>query len=200
MVLLREARTQSDGDLIAASAAGDEASFFALIDRHKDRLHTVVYRYLGNTEDAAEVCQDACLRAYRALPAFRGDAAFATWLTGIALNLARNRLRDRSRKGRNMGTSLDALDATAPGLIHQAQGPGASPADTLMEAETAAALQECLDELDEGLRAAFVLRVFDGMNYQDIAAALGIPVGTVKSRLNGARQFLRTRLRERSVI
>jgi len=123
-----------------------------------------------------------------------------TWLYSIAANLARNRLRDGSRKGRDKGTSLEALEAAAPGAIHGAAVANPNPRALAEAEELHEVLQQCLDELPDHYRMTFVLRTIEDLSYEEIAEVLGCPPGTVKSRLNQARQLLRKRLEELSVL
>lgn len=161
--------------------------------RYKDRVYTVVYRYLGHREDALDVSQEVFVRAYRGLGDFRGTSSFSTWLFSIASNLSRNRLRDSSRKGRDKGVSLDTMPAWEPQFRH---GPRADAERNELDA----VLQVCLAELPEVCRLAFVLRVHEGLSYQEIADAMQCPEGTVKSRISQARSLLRKRLREMELI
>ena len=200
MVLLKEARGHSDVALVAECRKGDATAFDELVRRYKDRIYHVVYRFLGNREDALDVCQEVFVRAYRGIEEFRGASKVYTWLYSIAANLARNRMRDGSRKGRDKVTSLDALDAVAPGRAEQVSTASATPRDVAMDHELQALLQECLTELPDHYRLAFVLRTFEDLSYEEIADAMGCPVGTVKSRLNQARSMLRTRLKAMSVF
>ncbi len=188
----------SDTELADACRRGDEQAFGALVQRYKDRLYNVAYRYLGNREDALDVCQEVFIRAYRGLDGFQGTSQLYTWLHTIAVNLARNRLRDQSRKGRNQGISLEALTETGGGGAHAAPGPG--PCSEAQSHELEEILQQCLGELPEPCRLAFVLRTVEGLSYQEIAEALDCPKGTVKSRLNQARTLLRERLNALGVL
>lgn len=190
----------TEAALVEKARTGDESAYRWLVKRHEQRLFAVVSRLIPRSEDVAEVCQDAFVKAYFALSDFRGDAQFGTWITGIAINLARNRYRDSQRKGRNMGTSIDRLAADAPAIADAALASHITPRDLAGHDETAEALEECLSALDSAFREAFVLRVHDDMNYNEIAEALSIPVGTVKSRLNSARRSLRKCLESKSVL
>lgn len=200
MVLLREVQTQTDTDLLEACRNGDPSAYDVLVCRYKDRMFNVVLRYLGHYEDALDICQEACVRAYFALDSFRGEARFSTWIFGIALNLARNRRRDASRKGRNKGVSLEAMRETAPGRAQDLTATAVTPRSDAIANETQEALQTCLNELDETLRITFILRIVDDMSYREIAEVTGVPVGTVKSRLNTARRTLHERLKAQAVI
>ncbi|MDZ4859609.1 MAG: sigma-70 family RNA polymerase sigma factor [Candidatus Hydrogenedentes bacterium] len=199
MVLLREARTHTDTGLVERCRKGDSSAFDELVRRYKDRVYCVAYRYLGNREDALDVSQEVFVRAYRGIGSFRGTAQVCTWLHSITANLARNRLRDGSRMGRDKGTSLEAMRENSPGLADAGDG-HASPREAAIAEETQEMLLKCLGELPEQYRLAFVLRTFDDLSYEEIAEVMECPVGTVKSRLNQARQLLRDQLREHAVI
>ena len=196
-----DANTGADADraLVERFRGGDEAAFDALVRGNQDRVYGLLWRMLGNREDALDTAQDTFVRAYRGIDGFRAQARFSTWVYGIALNLARNRLRDRSRKGRDQGVSLEALEADAPGAV-----PAVSAADgprvAAERGELEAALAACLEHLPETLRGAFALRVFEGLAYEEIADAMECPRGTVKSRLNDARRRLADCLERRGVI
>jgi RNA polymerase sigma-70 factor (ECF subfamily) len=123
-----------------------------------------------------------------------------TWLYSIAANLARNRLRDSSRKGRDQGSSLEALQEAAPALAQAAAAVHETPRTAAQRHELDAALRHCLDQLPEVYRLAFVLRIFDGLCYEDIASSAGCPAGTVKSRLNQARKLLRDCLEKQEIL
>jgi RNA polymerase sigma-70 factor (ECF subfamily) len=200
VVLLREARERTDEDLVKACQQGDATAFDALMGRYKDRLHAVVYRYLGRHEDTAEVCQDAFVKAYFAINDFRGEAKFSTWLISIAANLARNSLRDRQRKGRDKGSSLEAMSDSARTMVDRAMASKMTPRGDAVREETEAVLQDCLGQLDDAMRMTFVLRMYEEMSYQEIAEVTEVPLGTVKSRLNGARSALRTMLNDRDIL
>lgn len=200
MVRFREAETLSDLDLVEHCRRGDSSAFDVIVRRYSSRLYNVVLRYVGNQEDALDICQEAFLRAHRSLDGFRGEAGVYTWLYSIAANLARNRLRDRSRKGRNKGVSLDALREDAPGVANGAAAAARNPGDEAMEREMEEILQQCLDELPDHYRLPFVLRTFDDLSYEEIARVMDCPPGTVKSRLNQARRLLHQRLRALAVL
>lgn len=200
VVLLREARRHSDLGLVEECRKGDTGAFDELVRRYKDRLYNVVYRSLGNHEDTLDVCQEVFVRAYRGITGFEGKARVYTWLYSIALNLARNRLRDAHRKGRDRRTSLEALEAEAPSHAQEASATRENPRDLAMGRELEDVLQGCLEELPDHYRMAFVLRTFEDLSYEEIADIMGCPTGTVKSRLNKARRMLRDRLRELAVL
>jgi RNA polymerase sigma-70 factor, ECF subfamily len=200
VVLLKEARGRTDGNLVEECRRGDSSAFDELVRRYKDRIYNVVYRFLGNHEDTLDVCQEVFVRAYRSIDRFEGKAKVYTWLYSIAANAARNRLRDQSRKGRNKGSSLEALSVAAPGRMQEATSTSDTPRSEAAAKEMEEILQQCLEELPEHYRMAFILRTYEDLSYDEIADILGCPKGTVKSRLNQARSMLRDRLRELAVI
>ena len=189
-----------DAALVAAFCEGDSTAFTRLMARYKDRVYNVLYRILGNREDALDIAQEVFVRAYGALNDFRGEAQLYTWLYGIALNLARNRLRDRGRRGRDRAVSLEALAEAAPGVAEQAAVGHETPRGAAQRHELDTALAACLERLPELYRVPFVLRVVDGLNYAEIAGAVACPTGTVKSRLNQARGLLRACLEQHGVV
>ncbi len=194
MVLLREARERTDARLVDDCRGGDPSAFDEIVRRYKDRVYNVVYRFVGNHEDALDVSQEVFVRAYRSLSSFQGTSKVYTWLYTIALNLGRNRVRDGGRRGRNKGVSLDSMSCE-PG-----NGRNPDPRAKARENELDDVLQRCLNELPEHYRIPFVLRTFDDLSYEEIAEAIERPEGTVKSRINQARRLLRERLQALDVL
>jgi len=198
--LLKDLPEHSDAGLIEDVRGGNQCAFEELVRRHKDRVYRVCYGYLGEHEDARDVAQEVFIRAYRGIHGYRGHAQIYTWLHSIAVNLARNRLRDRQRKGRNRGTSLEALQASAPEAAQAATAHTNTPRQAAQQGELNEALRLCLEALPDSYRVTFVLRIYDELSYEEIAATSGVPRGTVKSRLNQARKRLRDCLRERGAL
>ena len=197
MVLLREARTISDTNLVQECQAGDSSAFDEIVRRYKNRIYTVIYRFLGDREDSLDVTQEAFIRAYHAIQKYQGTAHVYTWLYSIATNLARNRLRDGSRKGRNKAVSLDTMVSSR---VQGSTRTDTTPRTMAESRELDDLLQQCLNDLPENCRIAFVLRTFDDLSYDEIADVLGCPSGTVKSRIHQARMLLRDRLRDMTMI
>jgi RNA polymerase sigma-70 factor, ECF subfamily len=198
MVLLKETQLESDAGLVDECRRGDARAFDALVNRYEDRIFNAALRFLGNHEDAADVCQEVFVRAYKAIDSFEGRAKVSTWLYSITLNLCRNRVRDSKRKGRDQGVSLELLEENAPGAVGGVTNP--SPREAAQGSELHAALQACLDRLPEHYRMAFVLRISEELPYDEIAESMGCPTGTVKSRLNQARRLLKDCLNESGVL
>ena len=185
-----------DRQLVERFKAGDEEAFDALVDRHSTRAYQIAYGVLGNREDAEEVAQDAFIRMHRALPRFRGDSEFTTWMYRIVTNLARNKYRwNRSRK-----TALhDSIDAPLEGDDGESRridlpDTRNTPEEEAVYEELDSALQSELGKLPEAQRQVLVMRNVQDMSYEDIAAALKCKIGTVKSRLARAREELCRRL------
>lgn len=164
-----------DARLVRSAQRGDRHSFAALVDRHQQRLFTLAARELGSAADAEDAVQEALIRAWRSLPRFRGDALFSTWLYRICLNAIHDQ---RSRSARGGGVPLE--DVTEP----------ADPRDALVERELSAALQKALSGLDETYRTPVLLYDVLGRSYAEISAVLGVPEGTVKSRIFRGRTEL----------
>jgi len=183
--------------LIDKFKGGELGAFDKLVDKYSGRAYQIAYGILGNRQDAEEVAQDVFVRIHRALPRFRGDSEFTTWMYRIAMNLARNKYRWNKSRGSQRNVSIDApLDGT--------DDPDAKRLD-VVEARLApdekASLDELeqralaeLDNLPELYRQALMLRNVDELSYEDIADLLGCKLGTIKSRIARAREELRKRL------
>lgn len=192
-------RSADEDALLAACRRGEPDAFRRLVEAYQHRVYAVAYRCVGNHHDAEEVALDVFVRAYQNLDGFEGRSSLYTWLYRIAANLAANRVRDRGRKGRDKGVSLEAeRDGVSLAGALPAGNPGPDAAAAGKELEHG--LQEALNELPEACRTAFVLRTFEQLSYDEIAEVMECPRGTVKSRLNQARTLLRDILRERSLI
>ena len=190
----------SDLALVKLCQQGNMEAFDALVLRYKDRLYHVVYRFLGHHEDAQDVVQECFVRAYRSMDSFKGKAKIYTWLYSIAANLARNAIRDRGRKGRNRGMSLEKLQDEAPNVAQRATQSNQRPDAIAAGHELNEMLQTCIEQLPEQCRMVFVLRTVDELRYDEIAAVLDCPRGTVKSRLHQARVLLRDALRAQGLV
>ena len=201
MELTKDTDPYSDSALIEDCKQGNPAAFDEFVRRYKDRVYCVVYRFLGNHEDAQDVSQEVFLRAYQGLSGFEGRSKVYTWLYSIAGNLARNRLRDSGRRGRNKVVRLDQARAEREsGVTADWKSADATPEESARGRELEKGMQEALLTLPEHYRLVFVLRTFDRLNYDEIAEIAGCPRGTVKSRLNHARKQLHARLKEKQLI
>ncbi len=185
-----------DRQLVERFKAGDEEAFDSLVDRHSTRAYQIAYSVLGNREDAEEVAQDAFIRMHRALPNFRGESEFTTWMYRIVTNLARNKYRWNKTR---MAAFHDSIDAPVEGDDADARkielpDTRNSPEEEAVYAELDQALQSELGKLPEAQRQVLVMRNVLDMSYEDIAETMKCKIGTVKSRLARAREELCRRL------
>ncbi|HEY3249460.1 MAG TPA: sigma-70 family RNA polymerase sigma factor [bacterium] len=171
--------------LIAASRRGDAAAYDQLVGTYQDRVYQIAYRVTGNPEDAWDAAQEAFLKAYRSLAAFRGDAAFSTWLHRIAVNAALDIVRRRPPQ------TPDSLDAVAA-------IPTEGQDRELERRELQRRIHQAIAALPPDQRVAVALRDVQGLSYGEIASVLQVPVGTVRSRLSRAREALRQTLADLS--
>ncbi len=185
-----------DRQLVERFKAGDETAFDALVDRHSARAFQIAYGVLGSREDAEEVAQDAFIRMHRALPDFRGEAEFTTWMYRIVTNLARNKYRWNKNRMAEFHDSIDAPVEGDDGEGRKIDLPDtrSTPEEEAVYAELDNALQSELGRLPEAQRQVLVMRNVQDMSYEDIADALKCKIGTVKSRLARAREELCRRL------
>jgi RNA polymerase sigma-70 factor (ECF subfamily) len=185
---------RDDSLLIALSVRGDRAAFGILVGRYQDRLYHTAFRLLGNADDALDVVQDAFLNAYLSLHQFKGDARFFTWLYRIAVNSAIS-LRRKRRAVRTADLPAGHTHGGSQVLGEPAdESDGSRPGSALERAEDEKRLLAALDELTPEHRAVIVLKEIEGRKYEVIADILGVPIGTVRSRLHRARLELRDRL------
>ena len=175
----------TDKELVRRVRRGDAAAFDLLYTRYQHKVHGLIGRYLTRPEDVEDIAQETFIKAYRALPRFRGESAFYTWLYRIAVNTAKNHLAARHQRVQTV--ELDAEDADGgdlPAALKQEDG----PEDTLRSDELKTAIDDALAVLPEDLRSALTLREFNGLSYAQIAEVLDCPVGTVRSRIFRARE------------
>lgn len=192
----RSADKDDDSPLVAACRKGDVSAFEKLVLRHQGMVLNVAFRVLGDYEDACEVTQEAFLAAWRKLGEFRGAAKFSTWLTAIVINLSRNRLQQTRSRQRREGCSLDDPLPGGAGQLSAALPTGAPSAlQELEDEEQRRALRHCIEALDDGFREVLVLRDMQELSCEETAAATGLPVGTVKSRLFRARDAVKNCLK-----
>ncbi len=174
-----------DRRLIADTLAGRTAAYGELVRKYQDRVFNLAARILGNPEDAADAAQDAFLHAYQALPNFKGDSEFFTWLYRIAFNAAVSQKRKRRPVARlEAGGDGGAAEPADPASIDP-------PPPAVERAEETAKLSATLARLSPDHRAVLVLKDIDGLMYEEIAVVVGVPVGTVRSRIHRARLELR---------
>ena len=182
---------KKDLDLVRKAQAGDKAAFDLLVRKYQNKIISLVSRYLGQNGDVQDVAQDAFIKAYTALPGFRGEAAFYTWLYRIAVNSAKNYLMARGR--RPAAVDVDAEEAEFF-ENSDALKENASPERLALTEEIKKVIFDTIEQLPEELKVAIQLREIDGMSYDEISAAMGCPIGTVRSRIFRAREAIDTNL------
>ena len=175
----------SDQQLVERVQRGDKNAFNLLVQKYQNKVMSLISRYIRNQADIADVAQEAFIKAYRALPNFRGESAFYTWLYRIAVNTAKNHLVSQSRK-----TPANSVDAEEAEYYEgsDALKEFASPERLVLSDEINKVIFETLETLPEELKIAISLRELDGMSYEDIANIMDCPVGTVRSRIFRARE------------
>jgi RNA polymerase sigma-70 factor, ECF subfamily len=182
----------TDKELVRRIQRGDKKSFDLLVLKYQNRIIKLVSRYVRDQSDAQDIAQEAFLKAYRALPNFRGDSAFYTWLYRIAINTAKNYVVSLSR--RPAEARIENSDGDQM-LIEDMQQDVATPENILLADEIKRTIVDAMDELPEDLRVAITLREVDGLSYEEIAEAMDCPIGTVRSRIFRAREAVDTRLK-----
>ena len=183
---------QKDQVLVERVQAGDKRAFDLLVIKYQSRVVNVISRYLRDPVEALDLAQEAFIKAYRALPNFRGDSAFYTWLYRIAINTAKNYLVAQSR--RPPGNDIEAADA------EQFEGPSAlketaTPESMMLRDEIQQVIFSAIEALPEDLRTAITLRELEDLSYEEIAEAMDCPIGTVRSRIFRAREAIDIKLK-----
>lgn len=183
---------ETDQALVERVQRGDKKAFDLLVLKYQNKVANLVSRYIRDHAEVLDVTQEAFIKAYRALPKFRGESAFYTWLYRVAINTAKNHLASQSRRPpgddieaetaeqMDMGTPLKEVD---------------TPERLALQREIAMTIQQALDELPEDLRTAITLRELEGLSYDEIAQAMDCPIGTVRSRIFRAREAIDAKLK-----
>lgn len=187
--------TSDDNRLITECREGSSAAFGALVARYQDRLFNTVLRLVDNAEDARDVVQEAFLHAYQSLHSFKGDSLFFTWLYRIAVNTAISMKRKqrpalRIQAGGDSQTGLDPLDPSETGR----------PGHSIEMAEEERKVHDALAKLSQEHRAVLVMKDMEGMKYEEMAEILGVPIGTIRSRLHRARLEIRDLLLQQEKV
>ncbi len=177
----------TDKELVKRVQKGDKGAFDLLVLKYEHKIVNLVMRYVRDPETALDISQEAFIKAYRALPRFRGDSAFYTWLYRIAVNTAKNHLAAQRR--RPMDIELDLQDPDQYGL-HAKLKETDTPEAVALSDELQEILERAIQALPDDLRTAIVLRELDGMSYEEIAQTMDCPVGTVRSRIFRARDAI----------
>lgn len=182
-----------DAALVERCRRGDVAAFEPLVEKYRQRIWRLAYNVLRDREEAWDVAQEAFIKAYQALPSFRGHSAFYTWLYRITMNVATDRARSRGAAGRAFGTERVPEEDWDRALPDDDAG-GAAPDTAAARSEERTRIMKALDTLSEDHRRIIMLSDLEGLSYREIAETLEIPMGTVMSRLHNARKRLRDAL------
>ena len=182
-----------DRQLVARAQRGDKQAFELLVEKYQRKLARLLSRFIRDPVEVEDVTQEAFIKAYRALPAFRGDSAFYTWLYRIGINTAKNYLM---AMGRRAPTSTEVEAEEAEGFEEGEQLRDINtPESLLLSNEIARTVNTTIEQLPEELRTAIQMREIEGMSYEDIAKAMDCPIGTVRSRIFRAREAIAEQLR-----
>jgi RNA polymerase sigma-70 factor (ECF subfamily) len=176
-----------DQELVHRVQQGDRSAFDRLVRKYQAKLLQLIGRYIKDPHESWDVAQEAFIKAYLALPRFRGDSAFYTWLYRIAINTAKNHLATRLRRPSEDELNIEDAEQFESAFRLKDQE---TPEGLVSTEELALIIQQALDKLPGELRIAIQLREFDGLSYDEIAQVMQCPVGTVRSRIFRAREFL----------
>lgn len=182
---------ETDRQLVERVKRGDKRAFDLLVLKYQHKIVGLVSRYLRDQDEVVDVTQEAFIKAYRALPRFRGDSAFYTWLYRIAINTAKNHLVSKSRRPPDTDLDIDAgefQDSSA--VLSDIETPESRLATDQLEA----VIYKAIDDLPEELKVAVTLREFEGLSYEEIAEVMECPVGTVRSRIFRAREAIEKKI------
>jgi len=182
-----ENNAEIDKQLVKRVQEGDKRAFDLLVSKYQHKIIALIGRYVYDQDEALDISQEAFIKAYRALPRFRGDSAFYTWLYRIAINTAKNHLVSRGRRPPDVDVDVsDAQYFEGENKLHDL----ASPERNLIRQEIDDVIHKVLDQLPVDLRVALTLREFEDMSYEDISVVMDCPVGTVRSRIFRAREAI----------
>ena len=182
-----------DLELVRRAQDGEKLAFELLMTKYQRKLFRLALRIVGDATDAEDVVQESFIKAYRALPQFRGDAAFYTWLYRIAINAARSSLEQRGRRLPSHGGINPDDDETFDMEEHLTNSD--TPEAMLSSKQMAQVVNQAVQDLPEELRTALSLREIDGLSYDEIASAMDCPIGTVRSRIFRAREAVAEKIR-----
>lgn len=185
--------SEVDQQLVERAQRGDKYAFELLVVKYQRRLARLISRFVRDAAEVEDVTQEAFIKAYRALPAFRGESAFYTWLYRIGINTAKNYLLALKRRAPT-STSSNTEDAEGfedADLLQEVS----TPENELMSKQVVEVVNSSLQELPDDLRTALTLREIEGLSYEEIASVMNCPIGTVRSRIFRAREAISTNLR-----
>ena len=181
-----------DQQLVERAQRGDKLAFELLVSKYERKLQRLLSRLVRDPAEVEDVTQEAFIKAYRALPSFRGDSAFYTWLYRIGINTAKNHLASQGRKVPALSDMhCEEIDEDVGALGRDSN----TPEDELMSRQVAETVNAAMQALPEELRSAIMLREIEGMSYDEIAVIMNCPIGTVRSRIFRAREAIAEQLR-----
>lgn len=187
-----------DEELVEMAQNGDRNAFTLLVKRYQDRIYNLIYRYIGNAEDAIDLTQETFIKAFVKLGEFKGNSKFYTWLYRIAVNACidfRRRQRISIVHWDDMRPNeFDRLDIDEPANSIDVVGEDSNPEAHMLKSELRQIVREAINTLPEHLRIVLILREYEDLSYEEIASIIGCRVGTVKSRLFQAREMLKRKL------
>jgi len=189
----------TDEELIAKVVAGDEFAYGTLVERYRDFVYTIAVRVVGNDDDAEDVAQEAFVRAYRALPKFRGDSKFSSWLYRITTNRALTHLKRKKRRAAEGIVDIDAGPHIEAEAVDDGRRDDESPENLVRDEEFRREVRNAVAQLPEQYRVVVTLFYLEERSYKEVAATLGIPMGTLKTHLHRARALLRDILVKRDL-
>ncbi len=178
---------QVDHELVIRVQQGDKKAFDLLVLKYQQKIANLISRYIRDPHEVMDVTQEAFIKAYRALPNFRGESAFYTWLYRIAINTAKNYLVAMGRRPPGDDVEAETAEQMDVGYLLKETG---TPENHVLSEEITLTVQRAIDDLPEDLRTAIILRELEGMSYEEIANAMSCPVGTVRSRIFRAREAI----------
>ncbi|HEY4732730.1 MAG TPA: RNA polymerase sigma factor RpoE [Gammaproteobacteria bacterium] len=181
-----------DQYLVERVQRGDKQAFDILVRKYQHKLVKLILRYVHDPDEVLDVAQEAFLKAYRALPGFRGESAFYTWLYRIAINTAKNHLISQGRRPPDDDVNIEDAEQLE---VDTGLKDYATPEHLLAKDQIEATVYEAIDQLPDDLRIAITLRELEGLSYEEIAEAMGCPVGTVRSRIFRAREVIHNKLK-----
>lgn len=183
-----------DQQLVESAQRGDKQAFGLLVSKYQRKLGRLLSQFIRDPAEVEDVVQESFIKAYRALPTFRGDSAFYTWLYRIGINTAKNFLVSQGRRVSTVANGFDNEDAETFEEGTQLREIN-TPENELMSKQVAETVNRILHDLPEELRSAITLREMEGLSYEEIAGIMGCPVGTVRSRIFRAREAIAEKLR-----
>lgn len=177
----------TDIELVERVQKGDKSAFDILVSKYQNKIFAIISRFINDPAEVHDVAQDTFIKAYKALPNFRGDSQFYTWVYRIAINTSKNYLTARDR--RPPASDIDSQEAESF-VLSSGLTENASPEKLLMKEQLQQAIFNTIEGLQEDLKVAITLREVDGLSYEEIADSMGCPVGTVRSRIFRAREAI----------